>query len=134
MSEANYTYSVIMDYTEKGFVNMYFPEFDGLVTCAEEGENAVEKAQECLTLAILDLEERKQSLPGRIDEKEINLSEGQKLVYVNIWMPFHRSRVKDIYIKKTLTIPMWLDILAKQNNINFSETLVGALKQKLRLD
>ena len=63
----------------------------------------------------------------------IELREGQKLVYINIWMPYHRSKEKVIYTKKTLTIPLWLDLLAKENNINFSETLTEALKEKLSI-
>ena len=127
----NYTYSAVMDYSEPGFINIVFPEFNGLATCVGEDEDPIEQAQDCLALTILDLEEKRESLPKRLDERDIDLSEGQKLVYINIWMPFHRSKTKEIYTKKTLTIPVWLDILAKQNNINFSETLVEALKQKL---
>ena len=95
------------------------------------GAQALVDAQECLATAILDLEDRKAPLPKRKEEKDIIVEADQKLVYVNVWMPYHRSRVKETYTKKTLTIPVWLDILAKQNNINFSETLVHALKEKL---
>ncbi len=129
----NYTYSAIIDYNEPGFINIVFPDFEGLSTCVEVGEDIIENAQECLALAILDLEEQNRELPVKKTEKEIILANNQKLVFVNIWMPFHRSKIKEVYTKKTLTIPVWLDILAKQNSINFSETLVEALKKKLNL-
>ena len=127
----NYTYAAILDYSEDGFINITFPEFDALASCVETGEDPIVDAQECLATAILDLEDRKAPLPKRKEEKDIIVEADQKLVYVNVWMPYHRSRVKETYTKKTLTIPVWLDILAKQNNINFSETLVQALKEKL---
>ena len=129
----NYTYAAILDYNEEGFINVFFPEFEGLASCVEVGEDPIEDAQECLALTIFDLEERNEPVPERISEKDITIEAGQKLVYVNVWMPYHRSKVKETYTKKTLTIPLWLDILAKQNNINFSETLVDALKNKLSL-
>jgi len=34
-------------------------------------------------------------------------------------------------VKKTLTIPYWLNKLAIRNNINFSKVLQEALKEKL---
>ena len=39
--------------------------------------------------------------------------------------------MKIAYVKKTLTIPSYLDILAKNKNINFSQVLQEALKEKL---
>ena len=36
-------------------------------------------------------------------------------------------------IKKTLTIPEWLNELAVNNHLNFSQILQDALKQKLNL-
>lgn len=36
-------------------------------------------------------------------------------------------------IKKTLTIPSWLNALALENNINFSKVLQDALKQQLKI-
>ena len=38
----------------------------------------------------------------------------------------------EIAVKKTLTIPAWLNMLAIQNNINFSKVLQEALENKLR--
>ena len=34
-------------------------------------------------------------------------------------------------IKKTLTIPCWLNNLSERNNINFSQVLQEALKERL---
>lgn len=36
-------------------------------------------------------------------------------------------------VKKTLTIPSWLNALALENNINFSKVLQDALKQQLKI-
>lgn len=129
----NYTYPAILDYSEKGYITVIFPDFPQAVTCVEEGEDYVTEAQDCLTLAIADLEDEGREVPEGTTDREIALEEGQKLIYINVWMPYHRSRIKEVYVKKTLTIPSWLDILAKNNNINFSATLVEALKDKLKL-
>lgn len=41
---------------------------------------------------------------------------------------------KNKAVKKTLTIPKWLDELATEHGVNFSHTLQEALKEKLGID
>jgi len=36
-------------------------------------------------------------------------------------------------MKKTLTIPKWINDLAEENNINFSQVLQDALKERLNV-
>lgn len=131
--EENYTYPAVIDYNEKGFINIIFPDFNNACTCIERNENYIMAAQDALVLAILDIEESGGRLPKQMRTEEINIKENQKIVYINIWMPYHRAKTKIVYTKKTLTIPTWLDELAKANNINFSFTLVEAIKEKLHL-
>ena len=130
---ANYTYPVILDYNEDDFINLYFPDFDGASTCIERSGNYIEAAQDYLSLIIADYESENKQLPNPSLEN-ISLNPNQKLIYINIWMPYHRSKIREVYVKKTLTIPQWLDILAKQNNINFSSALVRCLKQELNIE
>ncbi len=131
--EENYTYPAILDYKEEGYINICFPDFSDAYTCVEKGEDAVSAAQEALALAITDREENKEELPEPSKAEKVRLEEKQQLVYINVWMPYHRTQVKVVYVKKTLTIPAWIDELAKANNLNFSATLVEAIKEKLSL-
>lgn len=127
----NYTYPVVLDYSEEGFINIKIPDFEYASTCVEVGEDYVVAAQEVLSLMISDCEDNGKDVPD--PSKNLNVEEGQDLVYVNIWMPYHRSKTKEVLVKKTLTIPRWLDMLAKSRNINFSAVLVKALKSELSL-
>ena len=125
----NYTYPVILE-PDGNFVNIRIPAFDA-VSCVEAREDPIPAAQDLLTLEIIAREDEGEPLP---DAEAITPdSPGQSVAYVNIWMPYHRSKVKETYVKKTLTIPVWLDLLAKQGKINFSATLTEALKEKLSL-
>lgn len=129
----NYTYPAIIDYTEKGFINILFPDFPAACTCVQNGEDYITAAQEILALAIIDFEESEEELPKPSNIQELAIKEQQQLAYINVWMPYHRTQVKVVYVKKTLTIPAWIDELAKANNINFSATLVEAIRRKLSL-
>lgn len=125
----NYTYPVILE-PDGRYINIRIPAFDA-VSYVEAGEDPIPAAQDLLTLEILSREEEGAPLPDA--EPVTPDGSGQSVVYVNIWMPYHRSKVKETYVKKTLTIPVWLDLLAKEGKINFSATLTEALKAKLSL-
>lgn len=43
-------------------------------------------------------------------------------------MPPFRSEIENKAVKKTLTIPHWLDKMGKANNVNYSQVLQDALK------
>ncbi|HNU95106.1 MAG TPA: type II toxin-antitoxin system HicB family antitoxin, partial [Bacillota bacterium] len=50
-----------------------------------------------------------------------------------VWMPMIRDAVKNRAVKKTLTIPKWLDDLAVEHGVNFSHVLQEALKRQLNI-
>ena len=49
-------------------------------------------------------------------------------------MDKYRKKFNNKSIKKTLSIPEWLNYLSERNNINFSQVLQEALKEKLGID
>lgn len=128
----NYTYPAIMSENEVGGIDIIFPDFNNAMTCSASDEDAVEAAQDFLVLMIADAEDNERDLPEPGTNKYM-VEDGLSLVYINVWMPYHRTKIKEVYVKKTLTIPVWLDMLAKENNINFSATLVKGLKDELGL-
>ena len=125
----NYTYPVIVDFNEDGFINISFPDFPDTVTSVDDEKEIVSEAQDLLALTIRDYEECGGSLPE--PSVNVHVEEGQRLVFINVWMPYHRSKIKETYVKKTLTIPEWLNILGMNNNLNFSAILADGIKSRL---
>lgn len=69
-----------------------------------------------------------------LEFSDIALKENQFISFVSIDMEEYRKKFNNKSIKKTLTIPEWLNYLAEKNNINFSQVLQEALKEKLNID
>lgn len=130
----SFTYPVVFDTNEEGFINIIFPDFDDDMTSVEEGDDPVFEAQSWLAANLCEMIDEGQAVPEPSKAGNIALEENQTLVFVNVWLPYHRSREKVVYVKKTLTIPAYLDILAKEADINFSETLADALRLKLGIE
>ena len=69
-----------------------------------------------------------------VDIKDIKLEKNQFINFVTIDLNEYRRKNNNKAVKKTLTIPEWLNIMAESENINFSQTLQEALKEKLEID
>lgn len=129
----NYVYPAIIEPDEEGGVCISIPNFNKEEYADNETE-AVKNAQEMLAACIIDNEKRGKKNPAPTEADKLQIGREGKIVYIHVWMPYFRKEEKEVYVKKTLTIPKGLDILAKENNINFSAVLVKALKQELGIE
>lgn len=65
--------------------------------------------------------------------ENIKCKENEKTVNISVWMPSVRNEMEEQAVKKTLTIPQWLNQLAEVQNVNFSQILQSALKEYLKI-
>lgn len=123
----NYVYPAKVKF-ESGVYKITFPDFPEMTVVEESSkEEVIHSAQESLALEILDYESRGQELPEPAQNME-------DVIYIHIWMPYFRNAAKEIYVKKNVTIPQWLDILAKESNVNYSAALVKGIKMALGIE
>lgn len=119
-----------------------FPDLNWMSTCGETLEKAFEMAIECLAgyLYINEKEDTPVPCPSALadisikevaDELEISADE----MFVNMVTVDVEEYAKNHFekpVKKTLSIPAWLNTAALERNINFSQVLQEALLQKIR--
>ncbi len=67
------------------------------------------------------------------DCKNIKIKDNQFISYVGVDMIDYYKKHSNKAVKKTLTIPEWLNALAESENINFYQLLQEAFKEKLIL-
>ena len=116
--------------------NYYWVEFPDLEGCFTNGltiEEAFLNASEALGL-YLDLDddsyERTINKPSQIKDV-INNNPGLMVMLVEYDSLEYARKYKTKAIKKTLSIPEWLNDLACKDNVNFSNVLQDALIDKL---
>lgn len=111
--------------------NVDFIDLKGCSTFGDSIQNAYEMAQEAMGLFLDDLTH----FPNpTIDFSKIVLKNNQFISFVSIDMNEYRKKYNSKSVKKTLSIPAWLDNLSEKNNLNFSQILQEALKDKLGID
>lgn len=123
-------YPAVFTKEEIGY-SVSFPDLDGCFTEGDTLEEAVEMAQEALGLYLISQEERNIPIPKASDSTAIKHSDGEIISLVST--PMERYRRKNKAVKKTLTIPQWLNDEAESRHINFSSVLQNALKRELNL-
>ncbi len=127
-----YVYPALFSYDEDG-ISIEFPDLPGCFSCADTDEEALYMAEDVLGLWMVELEENNEEIPVPTNLKDIEVGDNQKTVLVSVWMPTVRKAINNKSIKKTLTIPQWLDIMAREKDINFSYILQEGLKKELNL-
>jgi predicted RNase H-like HicB family nuclease len=113
------------------YYNVDFIDLKGCSTFGDSIQNAYSLAQDAMGLFLDNMT----TFPKpTLDFSNIELKKNQFISFISIDMEEYRKKFNNKSIKKTLTIPVWLNYLSEKNNINFSQVLQEALKQKLGID
>lgn len=124
-------YPALFHKAEEGGFWVSFPDLPECLTQGENMEDAYSMAIDALGLALEDrIREKDIPAPSTIDT--IEYDSNTYPVIVEFDLDLYRRRTNSKAVKKTLSIPAWLNEEAMAHDINFSAVLQEALKQELR--
>lgn len=124
---AEYVYPAIFHPNEDGSFTISYPDLPGCISEGKTLGNAMHMAQLALAQWIEYLTDKKQSIPSPSDLKCIEANEGE---FVN----FIRADIKDKRaIKRTVSIPKWMDDKVTEAGLSLSRVLQDALREKLNV-
>ena len=124
-------YKIILTKDTDGYL-VTVPDFD----CNTQGTDIAEAmymARDVIGLMGVTLEDMGKEIPEP-DTATYNLSDGDIELYVDVDFLEYRKRNENKKVKKTLSIPSWLNEKAEAEQINFSRLLEEALLNKLELE
>lgn len=133
MKKDIYIYPAILT-QYKDNIGITFPDLPGCVSNADNMDEAVKSAKEVLALHLFGMEEDNIEIPSPSSISKIKLDKDQIPLLVDVYMPLYREAIQNTSVKTTVTMPQWLKFLAEKNNINFSQVIQTALKQKLNIN
>ena len=108
-----------------------FPDFPECFTDGDNMTQAYEMTVEALGLAICSREDANEEIPAASPLESISVSVGEFLVIVEFDLLAYKKRNNNRAVKKTLSIPEWLNEAAISAGLNFSQILQEALIQKI---
>ncbi|MFA5577313.1 MAG: type II toxin-antitoxin system HicB family antitoxin [Tissierellaceae bacterium] len=113
--------------------NVSFLDFEEIITFGETLEEAYTMAEDALKLTLFDLYEDEKDIIEATDIGNIELDEHQIIILVKINLNQIIKEYDNKAVKKTLTIPAWLNKEAEKSHVNYSQLLQEALVNHLKL-
>lgn len=122
-----YVYPAIFHPNEDGTFTITYPDLPGCISEGKSLGNAMYMAQSSLTQWIEYLIDKKQPIPAPSQLRDIVTSQNE---FVNLI----RADVKDgRAVKRTVSIPKWMDDQVAESGLSLSRVLQDALKERLHV-
>ena len=123
-----YVYPVIFE-EDEGKIGVTVPDIPSTYTFGDDMADAIFMAEDVIAMMLSDYEDKgkKVPTPSRIEDIKTDGIVSLVRADTDAW----RKLIDNKAVKKTLSIPSWLNKKAENAAINFSQTLQDALCQKL---
>lgn len=124
---AEYVYPALFHPNSDGSFTILFPDLPGCISEGKSLANAMYMAQDALTQWIEYLTDKKEPIPSPSDSRVIQ-TEGDE--FINLI----RAELKEgRAVKRTVSLPQWLDEQASTAGLSLSRILQDALKERLNV-
>jgi predicted RNase H-like HicB family nuclease len=129
-----YVYPACFYPEENGQFSVIFPDLGGIATYGNDLEDAISMAADLLCTWILECKKDNERLPEPSGVNEVKLDGGGSFANLIVADIEAFTAKNNKSVKKTLTIPAWLNEIAEKEGVNFSQVLQAALKDYLRIE
>lgn len=129
-------------FKEDNVYSVVFPDLNWLATSGNTEIEAMNNAVECLAGYLYMLKVDNDTIPSPSSIKDINLKSLAKELdadardafvnLVSVDIDVYAEVLFEKSVRKSLTIPYWMNMIATQKGINFSQTLQEALLEKIK--
>ena len=126
-----YAYPAIFTPLEKGQFDVYIPDLPYCRTFGKDLADAIEMAEDAASMWLWDAENNKESIP--VPSRALSHEAPQFVSFIKADTDVFRRQMDSRAVKKTLTIPAWLNHQAEAAHVNFSSVLQDALKAHLQI-
>lgn len=125
-----YVFPAVFERGESGCVVVNFPDVQGCCTQGKDDEEATFMARSVLGLRLSLMEDDQEDIPVPSRIADLKLDPGTYIAMIDVYMPFYRNSLDERVEKVYCTIPQKYKRLGIEHNINFSQVLTNALKNK----
>lgn len=113
-------------------ISVVFPDLD-VATCGEDDADALASARDLLGCVLVGMEEDGEDIPAATPLARVETAAGEHTALIDVYMPTVRMANENRSVNRTVTLPAWLNALAVERGVNFSQTLQRAIRQQLHV-
>lgn len=129
---AQYVYPAVFTEEDCGY-SINFPDLENCFTSAPTLGEGLKMANDVLCLMLYEMEQNGEAIPAPSSIRDISVGENAFVNFISCDTIEYRKFFDNKAVKKTLSIPSWLNDMAERAGINFSGTLQEALKKQLNI-
>ena len=129
---AQYVYPAVFTEEDCGY-SINFPDIENCFTSAESLAEGIKMANDVLCLMLYEMEQSGEPIPEPSAIRDVSVGEKEFVSLISCDTIEYRKFYDNKAVKKTLSIPSWLNDMAERAGINFSGTLQDALKKQLNI-
>lgn len=129
---AKYAFPAIFHKEKDGKYWVEFPD----IACDTQGDNladAIYMAEDSLSLVLCAMEDAHDKIPTPSPINSIKKDSDSLVNYIAADTLEYRKKYDNKAVKKTLSIPEWMNTLAVDAGLNFSQILQDGIRQKLNI-
>lgn len=130
---SKYVYPAIFELQEEGGYTITFPDIPSCITQGETLQEGIEMARDALCFILYDMEKNHEAIPAPSNPINFKTTNNSFVALIDCDTITYRKLKSNKSVKKTLTVPEWLDEMALSENLNFSQVLQNALKEQLHI-
>ena len=129
-----YIYPAVFEPAADGGYDVVFPDIPRCYTCGDNLIQAIEMAEDVLAMTLWGLENDKESIPGPTSPDALSFKAPSFVTLIKADTADYSRKLDNRAVKKTLSIPAWLNYQAEAAHLNFSRILQEALKAQLQIN
>ena len=129
---AQYVYPAVFTEEDCGY-SINFPDLENCFTSAETLGEGIRMANDVLCLTLYEMEQAGQPIPAPSSIRDIRVNDHEFVNLIACDTVEYRKFFDNRAVKKTLSIPSWLNDMAEKAGMNFSQVLQEALKRRCKL-
>lgn len=124
-----YVYPAVFTPLPSGEYDVRIPDLPGCITCGKNLADAIEMAEDAAAMWLCDAEDNQENIPA--PSENLVVDHPQFINFILADTDLYRKENDNRAVKKTLTIPNWLNSKAEKAGVNFSQVLQEGLKKHL---
>ncbi len=125
-----YVYTAVFTAVDDGY-SVCIPDLPGCITGGIDAADAITMIEDAGAMWLWDAENNAEAIPAPTPFEQVDVAQGQIKTMVLLDTDAYRRANDNRAVKKTLSIPSWLNAEAERAGVNFSQILQDGLKARL---
>ena len=131
---ARYVFPAVFTAEDGGLYSVNFPDLESCYTTGDNLPDALDMAKDVLAITLYEYETQNKAIQAPSLIKSIPTKDNEFVSAVSADTTEYQKRFNKKSVKKTLSIPEWLNDIAVAHSVNFSQILQDALIKTLGLN